>query len=301
MKTPLKIGTALLIVAFAYSCKQAQNEEAAVALQDNNEASADTVSVAASESETVTKNNKRQFVRTADLQFKVKNVLKSTSVVEDATAKFGGFVTYTNLQSTIESEDKTKVSPDSTLVTTKFSVTNNLTLRVPNTKLDTLLKTIIQEKGFLNHRVVANTDVSLQLLSNTLAQNRSATTEKRMANAIDTKGKKLNQVMEAENQLDAKKESNDAKALENRSLKDQVSFSTVTLELYQDQTINQEMVANEKSTNAYRPNIGLQLWDSVKTGWFVLEKLLSFVVVLWPFALLGAAAYFGYKKYAKQQ
>ena len=60
-----------------------------------------------------------------------------------------------------------------------------------------------------------------------------------------------------------------------------------------------EMVPNEKSSNAYGPNIGLQIWDSVKTGWFMLENIVSFLVVLWPFALLGFLGLLGYKKFFK--
>jgi len=52
--------------------------------------------------------------------------------------------------------------------------------------------------------------------------------------------------MDAEENLDAKKEANDAKTLENLSLNDQVNFSTLTLQIYQDQTVKQEMIANEK-------------------------------------------------------
>ena len=100
----------------------------------------------------VDKNSTRKFIRTADVKFKVKNVAKSTYAIEDATSKFGGFVTYTNLQSTINEEDKTKVSQDSTLVTTKYKVENNITIRVPNTKLDTVIKTIAKQIHFLDYR-----------------------------------------------------------------------------------------------------------------------------------------------------
>lgn len=216
-----------------------------------------------------------------------------------ATTKFGGFVTYTNLQSNIHSEDRTKVSQDSTLVTTKYKVDNNITIRVPNTKMDTVIKTIAKQIHFLDYRIIKADDVSLQMLSNELAQKRSNSSEKRLANAIDSKVKKLNQVVDAEATLDTKKEQNNASKLQNLSLQDQVNFSTLTLNIYQDESIKQEMVANEKSINAYRPNIGLQIWDSVKTGWFMLEHIISFVVVLWPFALIGFLGFLGYKKFFK--
>jgi len=300
MNRNTKFAFALLLVGIAISCKQAEKENA-IAAVDTSEMSADSTSVISSSAAVQPKNSTRRFVRTADIKFKVKNVYKSTNIIEDATSKFGGFVTYTNLQSTINDEDKTKISPDSTLVTTKYTVENNMTIRVPNTQLDTVIKTIAQQIGFLHYRVIKADDVTLQMLSNKMAQHRSVTTEKRIANGIDTKGKKLDQIIDAEENLEAKKEANDSKTLENLSLKDQVNFSTLTLLVYQDQTIKQEMVANEKSINAYRPHIGLQVWDSVKTGWFMLENIISFLVVLWPFALIGSMGYLGYKKILKNK
>jgi len=297
MNKNTKIVLTLLALGMVLSCKESASKENAAYAE---EATTDSTSVISSSAAVVDKNSNRKFVRTADVKFKVKNVAKSTYAIEDATTKFGGFVTYTNLQSNIHSEDRTKVSQDSTLVTTKYKVDNNITIRVPNTKMDTVIKTIAKQVHFLDYRIIKADDVSLQMLSNELAQKRSNSSEKRLENAIDSKGKKLNQVIKAEETLDAKKEQNDASKLQNLSLQDQVNFSTLTLNIYQDESIKQEMVANEKSINAYRPNIGLQIWDSIKTGWFMLENIISFVVVLWPFALIGFLGFFGYKKFLKK-
>ncbi len=297
MNKNTKIVLTLLALGLIVACKESVAEET----PDYSEnVATDSTSVVSSSAAVENKNSNRKFVRTADVKFKVKNVAKSTYAIEDATTKFGGFVTYTHLQSNIHSEDRTKVSQDSTLVTTKYKVDNNITIRVPNTKMDTVIKTIAKQIHFLDYRIIKADDVSLQMLSNELAQKRSNLSEKRLANAIDSKGKKLNQVVDAEVTLDAKKEQNDASKLQNLSLQDQVNFSTLTLNIYQDESIKQEMVANEKSINAYRPNIGLQIWDSVKTGWFMLENIVSFVVVLWPFALIGFLGFLGYKKFLKK-
>ena len=297
MNKNTKIVLTLLALGLVLSCKESASKENAAYAE---EAVTDSTSVVSSSAAVENKNSNRKFVRTADVKFKVKNVAKSTYAIEDATTKFGGFVTYTNLQSNIHSEDKTKVSQDSSLVTTKYKVDNNITIRVPNTKMDTVIKTIAKQIHFLDYRIIKADDVSLQMLSNELTQKRSNSSEKRLANAIDSKGKKLNQVVKSEETLDAKKEQNDASKLQNLSLQDKVNFSSLTLNIYQDESIKQEMVANEKSINAYRPNIGLQIWDSVKTGWFMLENIVSFIVVLWPFALIGFLGFLGYKKFLKK-
>ncbi|WP_264549786.1 DUF4349 domain-containing protein [Flavobacterium sp. N2820] len=297
MNKNTKIVLTLLALGIVLSCKESASTENAAYTE---EAITEDMSIVPSSAAVENKNSNRKFVRTADVKFKVKNVAKSTYAIEDATTKFGGFVTYTNLQSNIHSENRTKVSQDSTLVTTKYKVDNNITIRIPNTKMDTVIKTIAKQIHFLDFRIIKADDVSLQMLSNELAQKRSNSSEKRLENAIDSKGKKLNQIVKAEETLDAKKEQNDASKLQNLSLQDQVNFSTLTLNIYQDESIKQEMVANEKSINAYRPNIGLQIWDSIKTGWFMLEHIISFVVVLWPFALIVFLGFLGYKKFLKK-
>lgn len=297
MNKNTKIVLTLLALGIVLSCKESASTENAAYTE---EAITEDMSIVPSSASVETKNSNRKFVRTADVKFKVKNVAKSTYTIEDATTKFGGFVTYTNLQSNIHSENRTKVSQDSTLVTTKYKVDNNITIRIPNTKMDTVIKTIAKQIHFLDFRIIKADDVSLQMLSNELAQKRSNSSEKRLENAIDSKGKKLNQIVKAEETLDAKKEQNDASKLQNLSLQDQVNFSTLTLNIYQDESIKQEMVSNEKSINAYRPNIGLQIWDSIKTGWFMLENIISFLVVLWPFILIGIFGFLGYKRFLKK-
>lgn len=299
MNKKVIVVLALLVVGFAISCKQSQERTEESSMESNYDAVEKSEALSSSAAKVDPKSN-RKFVRTADIKFKVKNVAKSTNQIEDATVKFGGFVTYTNLQSTILEEDKTKMSQDSTLVSTKYQVENDITIRVPNTQLDTVIKTIAKQIHFLNYRVIKADDVTLQMLSNKMAQNRSTSSEDRLAKAIDTKGKKLNQIVEAEDTLDDKKEQNDINKLQNLSLEDQVNFSTITLQIYQDETITQEMIANEKSLNSYRPNIGLQIWESLKSGWFILENILAFLVSLWPFILIGFLGFFGYKKYLKK-
>ena len=234
------------------------------------------------------------------MQYKVKNVAQTTYNIENTTAKIGGFVTFKELKSTINDKSETRVSQDSILETTKFTVENNITIRVPNTKLDTLLSSFRKEVAFLDFRIIKADDVSLQLLSNKMAQKRSSSTEKRVEKAIDDKGKKLNQIIDAEDNLASKKEANDAKTLENLSMNDQVNFSTVNIRLYQREEIKNELYASEKNINKYRPHLGLQIWDSLKTGWFMLEGIIAFVTQLWALFLIAFLSWIGYKKFIKK-
>ena len=55
------------------------------------------------------KDSTRKFIRTADLKFKVKDAIRSTYDIENIIVKQGGFVTYTNLASTINYTKSTQI------------------------------------------------------------------------------------------------------------------------------------------------------------------------------------------------
>lgn len=297
MKTIVKLGlTSFAVTALFFSCKKADHTTA--------ETSADyavTDSTGISSSAAVEKkDSKQKFIRTADLKFKVKNVVKSTYAIENAVQKFGGVVTYTNLQSNIQEQIKTKMSQDSTLETTKFTVENNIVIRVPNTQLDTVIKTIAKQIDFLDFRVIKADDVSLKLLSTQLSQKRASQSANRIEKAIDNTGKKVNDIVDAENALVNQKESNDEAVINNLSLKDQINFSTVTLQLYQNQTIKQDVIAGEKSNSSYRPSLGIEIVDALKNGLYIFETVFVFILNLWAFILIGIGGYFIYRKYFKK-
>ena len=290
-----KLGMSFLLFGLVFGCKQAEATDSA------KNSTADTTAVLTSSNAAVEKNeSNRKFVRTADLKFKVKNVIKSTYAIEKAVSKSGGFVTFTDLKSSVSERETTQVSQDSILETTKYSVENTITMRVPNTALDTVLTALANEVDFLDYRLIKADDVALQLLSNKLAQKRLSKSQKRLEKNIDAKGKKINDISTAEDKVLDRETESDETIIKNLALEDQVNFSTITMYLYQRETVKKELVFNENNSNAYRPNIGLQIWASFKTGWFMLENIISFVVQLWAIGLIGLLGYFGYRKWVKK-
>jgi hypothetical protein len=249
----------------------------------------------------VNKNSDRKFVRSADIKFKVDNVPQSTYAIENAVAKFGGFVTYTSLQSTVSEKNDIKISQDSTLEIIKYHVANNITIRVPNTRLDTVIKLITKQIDFLDYRIIKADDVSLQLFANQMAADRIRKSGKRLEKAITEKGRKLETIADSENDLDSKKEQHDLKELDNLSLADQVNFSTLTLQIYQKETIKREMTANEKKFDAYRPHLGLKLIEGLKSGWYLLEGIIAFVAQLWSVILLVFIVFITFRRYGKKK
>lgn len=282
------------ITALFICCKKGEAHEETADFK----ATADTISSSAAVEK---EGSTRKFIRTADLKFKVKNVTKSTYAIENITNKFDGFVTYTNLQSNIIDKFETKISLDSILETTRYNVENDITIRVPNKRLDTVIKSIAKQIDFLDYRIIKADDVSLKILSNQLSQKRSTTAQKRIEKAIDTKGKKINDIMDAENTLANQNEQSDNAKLENLSTQDQVNFSTLTIKIYQNESIKQETTANSKDYNYYKPNIGIRILDSLKTGWYVLLNVIVFLVEIWWLLLISIGGFYFYKRNQKKE
>ena len=282
------------IVVSLFSCAPSSEE------QMNAERVSDSTSNAFISSSAAVENNKdttHKFIRTADLKFEVKSVIKSTYNIEDITNRQGGFVTYTNLTSNIDNVTNIAVTADSSLETKYYTVSNSITLRVPNTKLDTTLKEISKNIDYLDYRIIKADDVFLQILSNNMTQERSAKNEQRLTNAIDNRGKKLSETTVAEEVLLSKQEQADNAKISNLSLMDQINFSTINLYIYQRQTLKRELISNDKNIDEYEPGFGNKMLDALKFGWDIFEAFLLFLIKLWGLFLFGIVAYILYRKF----
>ena len=291
---------AIGLVLFIGGCAEKSKESASSAdyssepVASEAKASA-TEAISSSAAVETNKNSDRKFVRTAELRFKVKNVIKATYRIEDIASQHGGFVTYTNLNSTIDNVNTTKISADSSLETTYFTVLNSMTIRVPNTKLDTTLKDIAKHIDYLDYRIIKADDVALQILSNDLTQKRSTKTEKRLADAIDTRGKKLNETVHSEEILSNKQEQSDNAKIANLSLNDRINFSTITLSIYQRQEIKRELISNHQNIKAYEPSFGKKIIESLTSGWEILEVVILFLLNLWGLILAAVLVFLLYR------
>ena len=310
-----KFGMITIIILLMWSCSQSLHKESDSALvadiataemsakeksvSENQSPSPETYisSSAALENPSDTT---RQMIRTADIKFKVKDVIKATYNIEDIVVKNKGFVENTNLTSQIDRTKETTVKEDSTLLTTYYTVINTLVLRVPNTQLDTTLKEIAQFVEFMDYRTISAKDVTLDLLSKKLEQNRLAKYNSRMTNAIDNKGKRLDDVSNAEENVLNKQTQADEAKLANLQILDKIKFSTITLSLYQNQNIKYEVIAKEKEIKPYSTPFSTHFVDALKFGWTIIVEICLFLANIWSIILVGVLVFFGVKYFRKK-
>ncbi len=228
----------------------------------------------------------RRFIRTADLRFRVKDVVQATLGIEDIVGAHAGWITRTELRSHSRGQNIIPVSEDSLLEVTRYELVNTITLRVPNTELDSTLRQIGRWVDLFDHRTILADDIRLRMMANAMAVRRAKAHSMRVAEAIDDQGRKLKETLAAEEALQASDERRDQGLLNNMELADRVAYSTVTIDIHQRPLVRREMIANERSIDGYRPSLWSRLGDALLDGWRLLELLITGLIAIWPVLLL---------------
>jgi len=282
-----------------YSCSQSGNKdiEEGISPVKDKESKIDNGFMSSSAAVENKSDTTHKFIRTADIKFKVQNVINTTYRIEEIILNHNGFVTYTNLNSRISKREIIPVSADSSLETIYFTVSNTMELRVPNMMLDSTLKVIAKHIDYLDYRIIKANDIGLDLLSNKLTQDRTSEYEERLTKASDSKDQKLNQALKTEENLFNKKMQADKAKISNLYLQDQINFSTVNLYIYQRKDVKRWLVSNDENIEAFETSLVTKFIESLKLGWSILEAILIFIAKLWGLLLLAILAFLVYKKF----
>ncbi len=241
----------------------------------------------------------RKIIRTADVRFKVDNTEKTTYNIEQISKQFNGFVTKTNLNTRIIEQTDVPSSRDSVTQITQYEVENALTIRIPNQNLDTALLEISRLYAFLDHRNVTADDVTIAHWAAQMKAQMRQKSMQRIQKATDEKGKRLDDIVNAET---ASVDMNDA-AVEQQSenlKKDfDVQYSTLQINIYQDLRVAKTTKANP-SVSAYLPSFGYRLWTAFSRGWDLILDVFIGLVTIFPILILGALVFWGFRKFGKQ-
>ncbi len=285
------------------SCGSAREE-----IEAREKALADSVSVAGAAADEAPAKKKeiafrpdsgRVFVRTADLNFKVKDVKLATFDIERIVRENRGYVTNTALESTVKYKNAVRVSRDSIKETIHYDVQTNMTIRVPNSELDKTLSEIAVLFEYLDHRRVHSEDITRDLQLSALSQSNFKHHKQRVEKVIDEKGKKLNSTLEAENSLFEKQAMANQTSVDTKELNYDVAYSTVSISIYQNESTKSDMLAYSEPIKPYEPPFSGKLMDAASTGGTILVEILLFFIRLWPLWLIGAGVWLLVKRIAR--
>ena len=146
-----------------------------------------------------------------------------------------------------------------------------MVLRVPQASLDTVLRQIAPLAAKIDYRVVEANDVTRQLLSDRLTKDRLAKQQQRLSNVVANRSGKLNDVMSAEEAIDYAQQQADQTALSTYTMNDNIAYSTINIELYQDAVKYTEKKLREPEIEEYKPGFGAKALEALGNGWVCIE------------------------------
>lgn len=226
-------------------------------------------------------NAPKSVIRTAELRIKVKDVKNSLAQLEMLAKSIGGFVEYSNIESSELGTTTKTISKDSLLQVTEYTVFGNITLRVPVASFDSVVNTIQNTALFLNYRRTSAEDISLQYFENSLKAGASEKSGNRIKDAADSKGKKLDDIVDAERTASAMEENAISNKIANFALQRRVNFSSIQVNLHQANQIYKEIVTNINIAD-YKPSFGSRFLYALENGWNGLVTFFIFLINIWP-------------------
>lgn len=287
--TYIKLSLASILLIGIYSCKKGEATASKYELEGAADSAAVVVSDSVSSAATM-KVKDKQFIKTAEVNMEVKDVYDATISIEKSIQELGGFVTKSNLQSTVVSEDTYNTSNENSMLVKKFQTENTMQVRVPTDKLGELLTLINDKKLFLNSRIINAEDVTASIKYAELETQRNKKTNETIAQMKVNKDK-------VNMGNDNMKEGNQQQ-LESMNIVDNIKYSTVDIYIKEPKLrIAEIAVTNTKSIdNKYKFNFIYDAKNAFVEGFYLIQRIAVGLITIWPILLIAAAIMYVLRK-----
>ncbi|WP_100075969.1 DUF4349 domain-containing protein [Chryseobacterium camelliae] len=279
MKT-IQLSLASVLLLGLYSCKKGE------AVGKVYEASATADSAAALTSDSISSvaimNVKdKQFVKTADINMEVQDVYETTISIEKTVQEMGGFVTNSNLQSSVLSEETYNTSDKDAMLVKKYQTENSMKVRIPTHNLGEFLSLINQKKLFLNSRSITAEDVTAGIQYAALERKRMKTTADHISGLKSSKDKvKLSDENMSEDNI---------QQLGNMDITDRLKYSTVDIFIKEPKLrISEVAITNTAHTdNKYRISFIYSIKNAFAEGYYLIQEIVVLLVTIWPLWMIA--------------
>ncbi len=234
----------------------------------------------------------RRFIRTAQAQFRVKDVYTSALAIEDAAAQQGGFVVGNDISAQTLSVQRRPAGDGKLIELAEYTVRGSLTVRVPSDNTQAFLRAIASQMEFLDQRSFQAADAQFDLLRRQLAWQREQQAQQALGDAVRD-GDRLDRKADVIAARTGARLQRDEALIEQKQFEDRVAFSTITLSLHQLSKIRQtEMADVEAVFRKHSPGFFARLFEALRIGWYGVLDVVIALMHVWPLWLaLGLGVY----------
>ena len=238
----------------------------------------------------------RKLIRTAQAQFRVKDVYQSALAIEDAVAAQGGFVVRNEISADVQNVRQRPKGDGKLIELAKYTVRGNLGVRVPSDRTQAFLRDIVGQMEFLDRRNFEANDAQFAMLRQQLAWQRGQETQQELG-AAGEEGGKLDQKAAVIAARSDARSGRDEALVAQKEFEDKVAFSTIDLSLYQLSKIRQTELTDVEAVFARNsPGFFSRLGNSLGVGWYGVLDVLIELIKLWPLWLLAILGALGYRR-----
>ncbi|MES2299486.1 MAG: hypothetical protein V4582_20785 [Pseudomonadota bacterium] len=242
----------------------------------------------------------RKFIRTAQVEFRAKDVYVSALGIEDTVASFGGFVTLNSIGTTVRNTQRHPGGDGKVIELSEVAVQGHLIVRVPSHKTQEFLRAIVGHVELLNSRKFSARDAQFDLLRKMLEYARNEETQDELGQA-GKDGGKLNQKAAVIASRSDAKAARDAALVERKEFEDEVAFSTIDFNIYQlPKIVKSELTDVDAVFYQNRPGLGGRLVGALRSGWDGMLDLCVGIALLWPLWIVIAFAIALLRRYRKR-
>ncbi|MDB5136189.1 MAG: hypothetical protein JWP37_2792 [Mucilaginibacter sp.] len=251
----------------------------------NNGSTADSVKVMDSNS------NAPKLVKTAEMNFKVKDVQQVSERIATLTKQNGGMIMHHQMQSAVGLGRDVHISNDSIMRISAFNTTADMTIKIPSEKLEDFMSQVSKISIYVNVRRMDIEDKSLDYLSAQLKlSNRKELVSQQKKGRVTIKSSS-DVLLLRDDLVDEQ--------IGNRKIDEAVKYSLISLNFYQSNTISKEVIAND-DPSVYGIPLFQRLGLAFANGWNVFIDVLIGLVNLWVFILAGLSIWMAYRFYKKR-
>jgi len=232
-----------------------------------------------------------KLVKTAQINFKVKNVQQSSEDIAALTKAYGGMVTHHKTKSSAMQSRDVHISNDSLMRIASYNTSAEMIVKVPSDKLEDFLTKVSHMGIYVNTSIMDIEDRTLDYLSSRLKlKDRQELVSQQKQGKIRIKNP---------NDVLSLKDDMVDKHIDNLRTDDEVKFCTISLNFYQSDAILKETIAND-DPSVYNIPVFQRMGLALASGWSVFVDLIIGIINLWAFIVLGFAIWTTYRYYRKR-
>ena len=211
-----------------------------------------------------------KIIRQASVRFQVKDYQKSTDTIQSLLQHYGAFLASSN-----------DTRQDEKLETTMI-------IQVPSQDLEKLLKELMNQSVYLDYKNISSEDVSGEFIDISARLKAKQVVEQRFLDLLKD-AKKLDDIFTIEKQLLAIREEIEATQARINYLQEHVSYSTITLEIYE-----------HSAANTSGNNFLIRVVNALAFGWNLLLSLMIGLLYIWPILAIFPIAVYLMRKFIQK-